>query len=147
MISNVEFQRLLNLLKEFVNTERLMLPKAGTKIDLKLSSLDKKEDFVLNIRRGRINLSKITYQNLYSKYNMPLIRIDLDGTRHQNPDGEFVGLPHIHIYKEGFGDKWAYELDKELFTNTDDLALLLEQFMDYCNIKQVPIIHQIDMGI
>lgn len=61
--------------------------------------------------------------NIYDDKCIMLVRIDTqDATYHINPDGKTKILPyqpHIHIYKEGYGDKYAYLLPYE-FSKTDD---------------------------
>jgi len=48
---------------------------------------------------------------------------------------------HLHIYKEGFGDKYAYPLPEE-FIDCKDINDFLEKFMNYCNIVNKPIIEE-----
>lgn len=49
-----------------------------------------------------------------------------------------VPCPHIHIYKEGYNDKWAYYLDANKFKDIDDLAQVLKDFLNLLNIKHIP---------
>lgn len=42
------------------------------------------------------------------------------------------------MYREGYGDKWAYRLPEELLRNLNDPWMLLEDFMQYCNIVDPP---------
>jgi hypothetical protein len=67
-----------------------------------------------------------------------LFRIDIEGPPHTNPDSTEVPCPHIHIYKEGYDDKWAYPLASEINTNTDDLVQVLIDFLEYNNIHNPP---------
>jgi len=48
-----------------------------------------------------------------------------------------VPCPHIHLYREGFGDKWAYALPKE-FAQPDDIWRTLGEFMRFCHIVKEP---------
>lgn len=57
-----------------------------------------------------------------------LLRVDLEGPDHDNPDGTVVECPHIHIYKEGYGLSWAYPLQDEIDTNPFDLISVLIDF-------------------
>ncbi|MHB8169884.1 MAG: DUF6978 family protein [Thermoleophilia bacterium] len=43
----------------------------------------------------------------------------------------------FHIYTEGYGDKWAYQIPEE-FTDIDDPQQSLDDFMKYCNITEPP---------
>ena len=101
-----------------------------------LQSKDSKEKFVLDANSSRICLYKLTLQNR-TRETIILCRLDL-GTPHRNPDGKEVGSPHIHIYKEGFDDKWAYPLPNDIFINTDNKWGLLMDFMKYCHVVDAP---------
>ena len=47
--------------------------------------------------KGKYNRKKCTYQSRYNNtYN--LLRIDINGPPHDNPDCGSVECPHIHIY-------------------------------------------------
>ncbi len=70
-----------------------------------------------------------------------LARIDFGGQPHRNPDDQEIDSPHLHLYKEGFGDKWAMPLPEEHFNNPEDFVQLLNDFMRFCNIKTKPIIN------
>lgn len=104
-----------------------------------LTSQDKREDFLLDIYRGRIDLLKGTYQNR-ARQVIVLVRIDFGGAPHRNPDGNEVPCPHLHLYREGFGDKWAVPLPADKFPNIGDLWQTLEDFMLFCNVVDRPVI-------
>lgn len=127
----MEKQREFNVEYEF--------PQLGGKTLVPLMSLDEREKFIFEIERGRINRLRIKYQTMARKVFI-LVRLELDGPTHQNPDGEEVPTPHIHMYKEGFGDKWAYPISKQSFTNIEDPVQSLKDFMNYCNITHRPVI-------
>lgn len=116
-------------------------PAPGVHLEIPIKSADGREAFTLDILQGRIRLSKATYQNR-GRTIVVLLRLDLDGPPHRNPDGEEVSCPHIHIYKQGFGDKWAYPIPAEKFTDLSDLFVALHDFMTYCNITQEPHINR-----
>jgi hypothetical protein len=65
---------------------------------------------------ARIDLIKGTYQNR-ARYVVVLVRLDFGGKPHRNPDGEEIASPHLHIYREGVGDKWAYPVTADRFAN------------------------------
>ena len=67
-----------------------------------------------------------------------MLRLDLGGNPHRNPDGEEINCPHIHVYKEGFGDRWAKPLDLNSFKNLDNIILTFYDFLNYCNAKDFP---------
>jgi MoaA/NifB/PqqE/SkfB family radical SAM enzyme len=66
------------------------------------------------------------------------MRLDIDGAPHRNPDGELIPCPHLHIYRENFGDKWAYPLPQGKFRNLSDLFRTFEDFMAECNVVDPP---------
>ena len=89
--------------------------------------------FYIN-RKGQYNLKKCTYLSRYNNtYN--LLRIDINGPPHDNPDGTTVECPHIHIYKEGYNLSWAYPLNSVIKTNPKDLIQVLIDFLKYNNVK------------
>lgn len=88
-------------------------------------------------RKGRLKLSKCTYQERYAVVEI-LVRLDVDGPPHVNPDGADVPCPHIHLYREGFADKWAYALPTGVFSNTSKLELTFVEFLGYCKVESIP---------
>ena len=92
--------------KRFVDDGDWTFPAAGQRIGLALTSLDKRENFMLDVTRAQIKLTKATYQNR-ARQAIILMRLDLDGPPHRNPDETEIPCPHLHIYREGFGDRWA----------------------------------------
>jgi len=116
-------------------------PALGGSISIPLVSRNKREHFILDISRGRIDLLKGTYQNR-SRQVIVLVRIDFGGQPHRNPDDQEIESPHIHIYREGFGDKWAMPISENDFSDTSDLWRLLEDFMRFCNIIEPPLIQK-----
>lgn len=94
------------------------------------------------MQRGRIDLLKVTQQNR-ARVVVVLIRLDLGGSTHRNPDGQEIPCSHLHIYREGFGDKWAIPVPVQQFRNIPDLWQTLEDFMVYCNITRPPNINKV----
>ncbi len=104
-----------------------------------LHSADKREHFLLDVGRGTINLAKIKMQNRARRV-VVLVRLDLAGPPHRNPNDEEIACPHLHIYREGFADKWAVEIPGDKFGHIGDLSATLDDFMAYCNITRPPLI-------
>lgn len=69
---------------------------------------------------------------------MILARLDFGGAPHRNPDGEEIPCPHLHVYREGYGDRWAIRLPPGRFSGADDRQQLLHGFMQYVNIVTTP---------
>ena len=116
-------------------------PIVGGTIRIPLHSHDKKEEFSLDIRRSSIEMKKNTFQNRVKK-TIVLLRLDIGGSPHRNPDGEELPCPHIHIFQEGFNDKWAYSVPNDKFSNLNCSSITLNEFMDLCNIVKKPFIKE-----
>jgi hypothetical protein len=106
MLTQHEADALLALEKVVATEQRPLFPLPGIKVEIPLQSRDGREAFLLDLSRGRIKLTKATYQNR-CKHVVILARVDIDGPPHRNPDGQEILCPHLHLYREGFGDKWA----------------------------------------
>ncbi len=132
-----EADALIALPKLRANDDVKYYPDQGGSLIIPLISNDKKENFLLDIRRSRIDLQKATYQNR-ARQTIILVRLDLGGAPHRNPDGEEVPCPHLHVYREGYGDKWAGPVSRDKFVDTGDLWQALMDFMRYCNITEPP---------
>ena len=82
---------------------------------------------------GTIRLSKLKYQTRGRKV-IVLVRLDIDGSPHTNPDGIILAGTHIHLYREGYEAKWAYPLDPSVFRDPGDMVVAFEDFCNYCHI-------------
>ena len=136
-ISQKEADRLFRLEKRRINEKAWDYPVFGGKITIRLVSMDEREKFQLDLSRGRINFSKNTFQNRARKV-LVLARLDVNGPFHRNPDGEEIGTSHVHLYREGYGDKWAHSIPRDHFANLNDSKRTVEDFMRYCNIVKPP---------
>lgn len=134
-ITNAEFLELFKMKKTFANKDTT-LPHSGSKVQFILNGEHQRTFFLDVNRSGIIELKKFTLQNRYMV--IPLIRLDIDSAPHINPDGTKVSRNHIHIYKEGYGDSWAYELNEindNCFDNCSEFSNFFLQFCKYCNIE------------
>ena len=128
---------LLAMEKHRTDEESVRLPDHGGKLSVQLLSPDENETFLLDIWRGRANLAKGTLQNR-ARSVIILARIDFGGAPHRNPDDEEIACPHLHIYRAGYGDRWAIKAPTDLFPNPDDHWQTLHDFMRYCNVTKPP---------
>lgn len=126
--------------KQRINNTIYLLPSPGKQLHIPVRSVDLKHEFMLDIRSGRIELKKGTCQLRTASAHV-LARIDLAGGTHRNPDGQELSCPHIHLYREGYNDQWAYPLPKD-FSKPDDLCQTLIDFLEYCNIIDKPYIER-----
>lgn len=138
-----EADALLAMEKHRADEEKRLFPTGGEAISAPLQSVDKREVFLLDISRGRINLAKVKMQNR-ARQVVVLARLDLVGPPHRNPDGEEIPCPHIHVYREEFGDKYAIPLPSDKFTDQNDIWTKYQEFLQFCNITLPP---DVDRGL
>lgn len=117
------------------DTRLWTFPYAGDKLTIPLTSADKRENFTLDITRGRIKLTQATFQSR-ARQAIVLLRLDIDGPPHTNPDGIELPCPHLHTYREGYGTKWAAALPPQI--PAADLLSMCVSFMAYCRIVDAP---------
>lgn len=134
-LTQTEADALREMEKFYLGNEIFSFPDLGGRISFSLFSHDKREEFFLDISRSQIAL-KHTLQNRARK-TVILARLDIGDPPHRNPDGEEILCPHIHLYKEGFGDKWAYTIP-DSFTQPNDIWFTLNEFMRFCRIVKTP---------
>ena len=130
---------------------------------INLKSKNGTEEYSIEIYRSRtkINKIKINYTNLARK-QYTLRRLDINGLVHRNPPklprsnnipdslisllshyvGKTVKCPHVHIYVEGYNDKWAVPIHEvpELNILGKNIIQITREFFDYCNVKKIPYI-------
>ncbi|HEY6341289.1 MAG TPA: hypothetical protein VIY49_07340 [Bryobacteraceae bacterium] len=136
-LSQQEADKLMAMEKKGVDQRRWTFPGPAARIVVPLTSLDKRENFALDVTRYQIKLTKATFQNR-ARVAIILYRLDIDGAPHTNPDGQQIPCPHLHVYREGFGDKWAFPAPSDKFPDCSNLFSTLYAFMQHCNITQPP---------
>ena len=136
MLTQSEADGLIAMAKSFVAPGSVSIPP-GADDTHDLIGEDADERFLLDVWRGTIRLSKLRLQTRGRKV-IVLVRIDIDGSPHSNPDGVKLPGTHLHLYREGYEDKWAFPVDPNLFGNLTDIHQAFEDFCAYCNIGNVP---------
>lgn len=142
-ITQAEADALVAMEKQRVDDRQWPFPPPGDRLAIPLTSLDKRENFMLDVTRSQIKLTKATYQNRV-RQAIILMRLDLDGPPHRNPDDMEIPCPHLHIYREGFGDKWAIPAPVAFYPDPADLFSTFQAFMRHCNITVPP---DVQMGL
>jgi hypothetical protein len=142
MLTQTRADELIQIRKQLHDMLPINFPVGGDAIQVDAKSQDGRESFIFDVNRkgARIRLSKCTYQERYAVVEV-LLRLDVDGPPHENPDGQEVPCPHLHVYREGFGTKWAQPLPPD-FTDTSDLVGTLREFLRYCKVDRVPSIQK-----
>jgi hypothetical protein len=140
-LSQAEADALIAMEKHRLSEASHAFPLSGGSLSLPLQSADRRESFLLDVSRGRIDMAKVKMQNR-ARLIVVLVRLDLAGPPHRNPDDEEIPSPHLHLFREGFGDKWATPVPMERFSRLGDLWGTLDDFMQFCNITQPPVIER-----
>lgn len=135
-LTQPEADALLAMEKQIDNNQ-YDYPTLGGAIRVPLQSPDKRESFVLDVSRGQINLKKGTYQNR-ARSVVILARLDFGGQPHRNPDDVEVASPHLHLYREGYADKFAFPVPETAFPNIGNAWETLQDFMRFVNVTLPP---------
>ena len=138
MNTNEEFKQLMNLKKHFL-TENILLPELNKELILPVGAIQSKEVFSIDLsRKSTIVLTRKKYQERLRPTNDLLVRLEIDSKPHMNPDGTKISANHIHIFKEGYGLSWAYELSQFndiLFKSPNCFNQMFYDFCKYCNVS------------
>lgn len=139
-ITQDSFAHLMSLDKSFEDMSDISLDGRWAK---EIISNESKDVFILHYTVGRLCLDKFSYNKNYRK-SIPLLRF-CSSKRHTNPDGTVFEGAHVHVYREGFGDKVAFPIEEIGLTDIDlSKGTVLESFLDYCNVTRRPrIINQL----
>lgn len=122
MLSQKQVDDLLAMLKLLTKAGPIEFPQSGSFKQFDVKSDDGREAFIIDVnRRGKIKATKCTYQERYQVVEI-LLRLDVDGPPHENPDGTVVPCPHMHVYREGYAAHWAFPLEPAVFTDTGPFA-------------------------
>lgn len=154
ILTDAEANRLFRVAKISNSEEEHTL--AEPRFSLGLQSIDCRDKFLFDFSRSSIVL-KYKLQ-LRADRLFPLIRLDMGGSFHDNPHQEIecveddpfrnvhancigkhfeIGEPHIHYYREGFEDSWAYPVPSS-FKDLNDTFQTYLDFMELCNVIKRP---------
>src|ERR1019366_6962464 len=119
MLSQVEAEQFMLMSKRFVDPPSSVSIPPGADDTYELAGSGGRDRFLLDVWRGTLRLSKLKFQNRV-RTAIALVRLDVDGAPHTNPDGAWLPGTHLHLFKEGYDDRWAYPVDPDLFTLLSD---------------------------
>ncbi|NLL46964.1 MAG: hypothetical protein GX249_00095 [Firmicutes bacterium] len=140
MITQSEADRLLELRKVVTSRETMNLPIKGKK-SWDLESDDGSEKFIIDVWCGKIEMTRYSTNHRYRK-DIVLARVCVNNQPHMNPNGDIISEPHLHLYREGLGDKYAIPLPKEFFSAPHDIVCTTREFLAYCNVVEHPEVQQ-----
>lgn len=138
MLSQAEADALLTVAKRFVSPRLIRLAPGA----------DETHDLIRHARRGRRDLPPRPLEGRQEggqaqvqtrgRKVIVLARIDINGAPHTNPDGTGIDGTHLHVYREGYDDRWAFPLDAQQFTDPADPETALLDFCRFCNMVDTP---------
>lgn len=136
-LTQLEYDFLISIEKTFEDTiTPIQFGPAPIKWSRQINSIINKETFVLDFYRGSFELSKYTINKRY-RQTVILLRYD-NGGRHTNPDGEVFEGPHVHLYREGYDDKYAFPVSQLGIEHNDRIEVVFDKIMHFCNIINLP---------
>jgi Family of unknown function (DUF6978) len=137
VLTQPEADQLMTMTKHFVRSPATITIAPGADDTYELAGPGERETFFLDVWRGTLRLSKLKFQNR-ARTVVVLARLDIDGAPHTNPDGQWLSGTHLHLFKEGYDDKWAYPVDPKVFTVPSDPGKTFKEFCSFCNIESPP---------
>ena len=147
MLSQQQADDLISI-EKVMALDTFAFPIPGETLTMPAQTVDHREEFQLDIERGRKNPSKWKMQLRYHNIDI-LARLDIGGPGHVNPrkaptrelsryEGQRMPTPHLQRYVEGFEDTWAIPVPPE-FTELGDPMVTWTQFLNYCNVTTPPV--------
>ena len=129
------FLEYFNEPKEFIEKKHFSFPIQYHELALKGKGSLTKTAYVVHINRKGCIFKRITYLNRLDKTSIILARLDIDTKPHHNPDGSKIGGTHLHLFQEGYGDKWAFALDdvkhiQKILPTYQPFQIIDEEFLD-----------------
>jgi len=137
MLTQAEAEQLIQMVKHFVNAPAVISIPPGADDTYELAGQNDREKFLLDVWRGTLRLTKLRFQDRVRTV-VVLVRLDVDGAPHSNPDGQRLAGTHLHIFREGFDDRWAYPVDPTVFTLLSDPGTTFQEFCAFCKIESPP---------
>ena len=137
MLTQAEADQFMQMVKHFVRAPASITIPPSADDTYELAGLDDRDSFLLDIWRGTLRLTKLKFQNRV-RTAIVLVRLDVDGAPHTNPDGQTLSGTHLHLFKEGYDDRWAYPVDPSKFTLLRDAGATFQEFCAFCKIESPP---------
>lgn len=138
LLTQEEADELLEMLKKCASAA-LNFPAFGRRADFDVTGInDKSKKFVISVNRKNRYVNKVSFVARYKSGDVRLLRLDVNPSeRHTNPegtDGNTIEGTHLHIYKEGFHDRYAIPFDLKDKGLDDTFKSFLERF----NVVDIP---------
>jgi len=89
MLTQAEADQFVRMAKHFVRPPATITIPPGADDTYELADINEREKFLLDVWRGTLRLSKLKLQNRV-RIAIVLVRLDVDGAPHTNPDGALL---------------------------------------------------------
>lgn len=145
MLTQSDADSLIAMPKRYVGPSAILLPPGASDpydVTDDLGLPVPEEWFILDLGRGKRRTIKLKFQTRARKVVI-LLRLDLNGAPHTNPDGEVVEGSHLHRFREGFGDRWAQPIDPAQFSDPSDPTTSVREFCRLCRIAGPPTVQDV----
>lgn len=126
-LSQDEAERLIAAIKNAVE-EMFRMPAAGEHNAEFHVKADDGEEFAIAVYQGTKNMARHQVSARVTRLGIPLIRLCVNGSTHNNPDGTRVPGTHWHVYTEGHDDFVAYPADLKSDGFVEATMALLDKF-------------------
>lgn len=132
-----EYENLMLQEKAFADTITLIeISPAPIRWTKEIRCKKTSDKFLLDFYRGSFELAKYTANKRF-RQTLIMFRYDNAG-RHTNPDGESFDGPHVHLYREGFNDKFAFPVSKIDIREDESMEDKFRKILHFCNIIECP---------
>lgn len=136
-LSTSRAEEILGLRKEFEDRQPLEITQ-GSKVVKELTAVTLQLVLVFDLTfygPGRFSLQV----RLAPPSHLVLVRLDVGASAvHKNPDDALVPAPHLHLYRQGYNDGFAYPIDPSDFRDISDLNKTYDDFCRKFNIGKRP---------
>ncbi|MEX3425862.1 hypothetical protein QJ847_03905 [Staphylococcus hominis] len=140
-LSDLQVKKLIRELK--YSKDQINLSKLKNPHNLKIDERQNVINFRLNleyfvaIKRGKIEKDRFSISIIFKETYHTLVRVDVKGGKHTNPDGSIAPKTHIHIYNNKYDkkDRFAYPIDLNAYPGIYDIVNAYIQFLDCTNIE------------
>lgn len=135
-------QELISHLQEmdkFFHDNPVKFAAIGSKRKFEVKGRMQSCTFTYDMNRTGSYEHKVSLQLRYNRTNTTIIRLDINGPEHTNPDGTMTERDHVHVIREenGVFYEWGYnllEFNQILIKDTSDLYEIFHEFCRYNRI-------------
>lgn len=142
MLTQEEYNLILGYDKKFKKDDQIQLGPHPHRWTREIISTNSHDTFLLDFTRNSIEIKKFSVNKRY-KTAVVMLRYCSNGI-HTNPDSTTINGPHVHLYREMYDDKIAFDPSTIGIDPAFDMEQVFRRIMEYTNIKDLPVI-QVDL--